>query len=29
MFVAACRSKSVAVLQNGDVYEWGYCDNDK
>ena len=27
--VAACRSRSVAVLCNNDVYEWGYVSDKK
>ena len=27
--VAACRSRSVAVLGNNEVYEWGYVDSGK
>ena len=27
--VAACRSRSVAVLCNNEVYEWGYIPDKK
>ena len=27
--VAACRSRSVAVTDNNEVYEWGYLDGEE
>jgi alpha-tubulin suppressor-like RCC1 family protein len=27
--VAVCRSRSLAVMNDGEVYEWGYLDNDE
>jgi hypothetical protein len=26
--VAVCRSRSVAVMNDGEVYEWGYRESD-
>jgi alpha-tubulin suppressor-like RCC1 family protein len=26
--IGACRSRSIALLSNGKVFEWGYKEND-